>query len=320
MDGELRHDPNDGFIEVEYADADISDMIISATFVNPYSAASNDWDYGFIIRDEGGSGRDIHIEVTSRRQWYVKWRSDGRDADTSQEIASGILNNFDTRAGGRNFLWLLAAGSRGLLFINSEFISMLDLSAHTGSGDVAVATEFYTGWGVSGAITRYEDFKGIRLTHSYGPASGSLEYEPGIVSEHISGAWTADFVAEAEFVNPSGSNWDYGFLFRDSASGRLEVIGVADDHWWHHYTDFVGDDDYTVVDVGPLPSGNLRNRNHLMLMTIGDTGYFFVNGQLITLLDLSHNLYYGDVSAMGGLFHGSTDEPRFRNFNVWTID
>lgn len=316
MDGVLRHDPDDGFIKIERTDAYMSDMIVSATFVNPYSAASNNWDYGFIIREEGGGGPEIHIEVTSHRQWNVNWRSNGMDADTSQEIASGRLNNFDTRAGGRNFLWLLATGGRGLLFINSEFISMLDLSAHTGAGDVAVATGFYKGGEVSGAVTRYEDFKGSRLTHSYGPASGRLEYEPGIVLEHVSGVWTADFVAEAEFVNPSGSNWDYGFLFRDSASDQLEVIGIASDHWWHHYTDFVGD----VVDSQRLPSGSLRNRNHLILMTIGDTGYFFVNGQLITLLDLSHNFDYGSISVMGNLFNDNTGEPQFRNFNVWTMD
>jgi len=313
MDGGLRHDPDDGLIEVEYADAYISDMIISATFVNPYSAASNDWDYGFIIRDDGG--RSIHIVVTSHRDWFLDWRS-SNSADTSQEIASGRLINFDTRAGGRNELWLLAAGGRGLLFINGEFISMLDLSAHTRSGDIAVATGFYTGGEVSGTVTRFEDFLGGSIAKEYGPASGRLEYEPDIVSEHISGAWTADFVAEAEFVNPSGSNWDYGFLFRDSASGQLEVIGIASDYWWHHYTDLVGD----VIDGQRLPSGSLRNRNHLILMTIGDTGYFFVNGQLITLLDLSHNLDYGNISAMGNLFNDSIGEPQFRNFNVWTMD
>ena len=320
MDGVLRHDPDDGLIEVEFADAYISDMIVSATFVNPYSAASNDWDYGFIIREEGGGGPEIHIRVTSHRQWNVKWRSDGRDADTSQEIASGWLNNFDTRAGGSNYLWLLAAGSRGLLFINGEFISMLDLSAHTGSGDVAVATGFYKGGEVSGAVTRYEDFQGGSIAKEYGPASGRLENEPSFIPAHSSRVWTGDFVAEAEFVNPSGNDWDYGFLFRSPESGRLEVIAVTGYGWWYHDTSDVGDNEYTEIADGRMPSGSLRNRNHLMLMAIGDTGFFFANGQLITLLDLSHNLDYGDVSVMGGYFNDSTGEPQFRNFNVWTMD
>ena len=53
IDGELWHDPSDGFIKAEYAGVSHSDMIVSATFVNPYSAASNPWDYGFIIRQSG---------------------------------------------------------------------------------------------------------------------------------------------------------------------------------------------------------------------------------------------------------------------------
>ena len=50
---ELRHDPSDGFIEDQYANVSIADMIVEATFVNPYPAASNEWDYGFIFRDQG---------------------------------------------------------------------------------------------------------------------------------------------------------------------------------------------------------------------------------------------------------------------------
>ena len=317
MDGVLRHDPDDGLIEVEYADAYISDMIVSATFVNPYSAASNDWDYGFIIRDDGG--RSIHIVVTSHRDWFLDWRSNN-SADTSQEIAGGVLNNFDTRAGGRNELWLLAAEGRGLLFINGEFISMLDLSAHTGSGDIAVATGFYTGSEVPGTATRFEDFLGGSITKEYGPASGNLEYEQDIISQHRSGVRIQNFVAEVEFINPRSNNWDYGFAFRHLGFNQLEVVDVTGGNWWYHKTRNAGDEEYIDVDAGRLPSGSLRNRNHLILMAISDTGYFFINGQLITLLDLSHNFDYGNISEMGNLFSDSTGEPQFRNFNVWTID
>ena len=48
--GELRHDPTDDFIKTEYADISLGDMMVEATFVNPYSASSNSWDYGFVIR------------------------------------------------------------------------------------------------------------------------------------------------------------------------------------------------------------------------------------------------------------------------------
>ena len=205
IDGELRHDPSDGLIQTENAGVSLSDMIVSATFVNPYSAASNSWDYGFFIRDSGRgpSRRFIKIIVTSRGRWEVAWRQ-GRSSE-SNTIAEGTLGRFDTSAGGQNRLWVAAFGERGLLFVNGEFIAALDLSDVTGLGDVAVITGSYEGHEVAGAVTRFENFQGSRLAKSYGPASGKLQKEPGFVAEHDSGVWTRDLVAETEFVNPPGS-------------------------------------------------------------------------------------------------------------------
>ena len=320
IDGELRHDPDDGFIKEEYANVSMSDLVVSATFINPYSAVSNSWDYGFILRDRGtgASAKFLRVAVTSQRRWDVAWR-EGSNSE-SHPIAEGYLSRFDTSANGRNHLQLVAVAERGWLFVNNEFISSLDLSSVTGAGDVSVITGAFTGNEVAGATTRFEDFQGSRLTHRYGPASGTLEHEPGFISVHRSGAWTPNFVAEAEFINPSSSDWDYGFTFRSPEFGRLEVIAVTDNNWWYHDTRDVDDNEYTDIDDGRLPSGSFRDTNHLLLLAIDEIGLFFVNDQLIAHLDLSHNLDHGDVSAMGGFFNDSTGEPQFRNFNVWAVD
>ena len=315
IDGELWHDPSDGFIKTEYADASMSDMIVSATFVNPYSAATNSWDYGFIIRRSGteSAARFITVAVTSRGRWDVSWRQGS--SSENQDIASGTLRKFDTGAGGRNTLWLAAFGERGLLFVNGEFISMLDFSDVGGTGDIAVITGAFTGNEVAGAVTPFEDFTIWSLQKEYGPASGKLEYEEGFISEHESGVWARDILVEAEFINPGGSRWDYGFVIRSPEAGRLEVVGVAGGNRWFHDSRDVGDDEYTQVAEGRL---SLRSENHLLLYAISDTGIFFVNGELVGRLDLSHNLDYGNVSAMGGYFSDHTGEPSFSNFNVWT--
>ena len=320
IDGELRHDPDDGLIKVESANVSMSDLVVSATFINPYSATSNSWDYGFFLRyrGTGASTKFIQATVTSQRRWQVAWR-EGSSSE-SQPIAQGNLSRFDTGANGRNHLQLVAVAERGWLFVNGEFISSLDLSSVAGAGDVSIITGAFTGNEVSGAATRFEDFQGTRLTHSYGPASGTLEHEPGLISVHRSGVWTGNFVAEVEFINPSGNDWDYGFVFRRPEVGRLEVIGVTANNWWFHQTRDAGDDEYTNVDADRLPSGSLRNTNHLLLLAIDEIGLFFVNKQLIARLDLSHNLDHGYVHAMSGYFNDSTGEPEFRNFNVWTID
>ena len=318
VDGELRHDPSDGFIKSEYAGVSHSDMIVSATFVNPYSAASNPWDYGFFIRDRGSgsSAQFIEVVVTSRGRWQAAWR-EGRSSG-NQDIADGTLRNFDTSAGGRNVLWLAAFGGRGLLFVNGEFISMLDLSYVTGAGDVAVITGAFTGDEVAGAVTRFEDFQVSSLRRGYGPASGRLQREPGRVATYDSGVWARDLVAEAEFDNPRGTDWDYGFIIRSPEYNRLEVVGITGDQRWFHKTRDAGDDEYTDVADGRVPATVFQSRNYLVLVALKDVGLFYVNGQLITRLDLSHNVDFGTVSAMGGFFNDRTGEPEFENFNVWT--
>ena len=50
LSGELPHDTTNSFIETEYANVSIADMVVEATFVNPYSASAASWDYGFILR------------------------------------------------------------------------------------------------------------------------------------------------------------------------------------------------------------------------------------------------------------------------------
>ncbi len=320
VSGELWHDPADGFIEDEYAGVSLSDMIVRATFVNPYSAGSGSWDYGFVIRDRGtgSSTRFIDVVVTSRGRWEVSSRLSG--SPQSQDIADGTLGRFETSASGRNELWLAAFGERGLLFVNDEFVAMVDLSDVDGPGDVAVITGAFTGNEVSGAVTRFEDFEIFPLQKGYGPGSGRLQKEPGFISEHRSGVWTNDLVAEAQFSRPQGTDWDYGFIIRNPIFDRLEVIGVDGDGSWFHDTRDTLDPEYTEIDGGRLRESGASHRssNHLLVMAFGEDGLLFVNGFLVANLDLTHNLDIGSVSVMADYYLNHQSSPSFSNFNVWT--
>ena len=313
--GELRHDPSGGFIRSARTNVHLADTIMSVTFHNPYSAASHSWDYGFIFRKES-DGPEVHLVVASDGRWRLYWRERGNSG--SQDISSGGLVAFETDKGGSNRLWVAAVEERGYFFVNGEFISELDLSAVTGAGDVLIATGIDTGTERAGAVTRYEDFTVARLQKEYGPATGTFEYEEGFThSKHDSRARTSDLVAEATFISPPGSEWVYGFNIRRSESVRGELIHVSGNNYWQHDTWHVGDDVSTNVAGGRLRS-DLRRTNHLLLLAIGDTGMFFVNGELVSRLDLSHNLDYGDVIAYGASANDYTVEPSFTNFNVWT--
>ena len=316
IDGELRHEPLDGFIKEQDANVSVADMMVEATFVNPYSAASNDWDYGFMLRGSV-SGSFIQVVVTSDRRWYLGWRETS-DAE-NQRLGGGTLTTFNTSSGGRNHLRVVAIEERGWLFVNGDFVSTLDLSDVTGAGDVAVMTGAFTGNEVSGAVTRFENFRGDRLNKRYGPAEGKLEKKPEGISAHWSGARTRDLVAEAEFISPQGSDWSYGFIIRKPEFSRLEVIGLTDTAWWFHKTRDVGDDEYTGVADGWLSNAgiSLLNRNHLLVIALEGAGWFFANDRLIAKLDLGHNLDSGGVSAAGSFFNDHTGEPSFEDFNVW---
>ena len=311
--GELEHDPSDGFIKTEYAGVDMADMVVEATFVNPYSASSNDWDYGFFLLDSTGPA--FHLVVTSSKRWSLV----AGDEPPREVIGGGTLQNFNISAGGRNHLRVVAIQERGWLFVNGEFVADLDLSAVTAAGDIAVITGAFTGNQVSGAVTRFENFQGERLRQRYGPAAGKLVKEPGFVAAHESGVRSRDLVVEAEFVSPQGSDWDYGFVIRNPEYSRLEVIGLTGAAWWFHKTRDVDDDEYTDVVSGFLSTVgiNLLSSNRLLLIAIQESGWFFVNGQLVAKLDLGHNLDAGWISAAGDFFLDHQGSPSFENFNVW---
>ena len=317
VSGELPHEPTDNFIEEYDADVSIADMVVEATFLNPYAASSDSWDYGFILRNPwlDEDAPFLQVVVSSNRRWALKA---GADAPYDH-VGGGTLGNLDTADGGRNHLMVVAIGERGWFFVNSEFVAALDLTAVTHSGDVSVITGAFAGDEVAGAITRFEDFSGRRLSRRYGPADGKLEKEEGKVASHGSGVWARDLLVEAQFINPQGSDWDYGFAIRNPQFNRLDIVGLTGSEWWFHYTRDVGDDEYTELASGFLSAtgAKLVSRNHLLLIAIEDTGWFFVNDELVDKLNLSQNQDQGEIRAAGDFFLDHRSSPEFHDFNVW---
>ena len=318
VSGELPHEPTDNFIEEYDADVSIADMVVEATFLNPYAASSDPWDYGFILRNARTFDEDapfLQVIVSSNRRWALK---SGAGAPYDN-VGGGTLANLATGAGGRNHLMMVAIGERGWFFVNGDFIAALDLSSVTHSGDVAVITGAFTGNEVSGAVTHFEDFRGRRLSRKYGPADGKFEKEEGKVALHRSGVRARDLLVEAEFLNPQGSDWDYGFVIRNPEFNRLELIGLTGAESWFHYTRATGDTEYTKLASESLSVSRAKflSRNHLLLIAIKDTAWFFVNDGLVSELNLSHNQDRGGISAMGGFFRDHRGSPNFEDLNVW---
>ena len=216
-------------------------------------------------------------------------------------------------------MMVVAIGGRGWFFVNGDHVASVDLSGLTSYGDVAVITGAYTGNQIAGAVTRYEGFKGYELKKKYGPAAGVLEKEAGFIGTHHSGVRARNFVAESEFINPRGSNWDYGFIVRNS-DFRWEVIVVTDDERWFHKTRNLDDEAYTDVTSGYLRNSIIdwsSSRNSLLFIATETSGWFFINNLLLTKLDLGHNQDIGYISAAGDFFLAHNGKPEFEEFNVW---
>ena len=230
--GELPHNPNDGLIKTAYADVSIADMVVEATFVNPYSASTASWDYGFILR-RNQDEPFLQFVVSGNRSGEVL---KGVNAPYDR-LDLGTVNGLRTGAGEKNHLMAVVIGERGWFFVNDVFVAEVGLRDLTHAGDVAVITGAYIGDVVAGAVTRYENFTGRQLTRQYGPAHGKLEREDqGLIPYHPSDVSARDLVVEAEFVNPDDRVWSYGFSIRNPEFDRLDVVVLAYTKQWFHYT------------------------------------------------------------------------------------
>ena len=311
VSGELRHDPSDSLVEIQYANVSVADMVVRATFINPYAASSNPWNHGFFIRDN-----TFRFAVTSERTWSISSYQNG----TYQSLGGGTIRTLTQNAGGRNHLMVVAIGTRGWFFVNGEYVGSVALGSVINKGDVAVTTGRWEGDEVAGAVTRYEGFKGYELKRRYGPAQGTLENEPGRLATHNSGVRTRDLVSEIEFISPASQSWNYGFIMRNPEVNRLEVIGMTEEERWAHFSHDVGDADYTDRASGHLRDSGLSLspvQNYLLLIAVGESGWLFLGDQIVTKLDLRHNNDIGTVSATGGFFDNIQGKIEFLNFNVW---
>ena len=316
MRGELRHNPDDHRVETEYANVYMADMIVEATFVNPYSASSDPWDYGFIIRkdhDESDS-QFIQVVVGSDRRWTVF------AGDAGKLVGWGTIESLVTGTAGQNHLRIIAIGEQGRLFVNDKFIASFDLSSTMGPGDVAVITGTYAGTKVAEASTRFKEFRGDLLLRSFGPESGKLGKAPLNAPIHPSGEWSRELLAEATFSNRSGSGWYYyGFVIRHATQLRDEFIAITNTRSWMHFTLDSEGTEIEEVASGLLSAtqAKLTRQNHLTLAIFGDDCWFLVNNEVVAKLELSHTKYNSAISAVVFYISERFGSLDFEDFNVW---
>ena len=155
-DGNIEHKiHNTGFIDTFDSRVSLSDGVVEATFINPYASSQGDWSNGFIIRDSG-DGEFHAIVVEEGGYWNHRLRSGG--ANASQELALAYSDLISIISNGSNHIRIIALGNEGWLFINGVYIDKLDLSRWTESGQFSAVTNYFSGDGIAGYSTRFENF------------------------------------------------------------------------------------------------------------------------------------------------------------------
>lgn len=147
IEGELELQPDS--LAFANADVDVSDFILQVEFINPYSATEGIWDYGVVFRF-GEADEHYRLILVSTGEWYLS-------PGPNEPIASGVVEDIRTGGGQRNSITLVVMGDKGYLGVNGDFVSALDLSDISQSGDIAVGSSFFQGSFVEGAVTGYED-------------------------------------------------------------------------------------------------------------------------------------------------------------------
>jgi hypothetical protein len=216
-------------------------------------------------------------------------------------------------------------GDSGEFYVNGQLVASLDMSGLTDAGDISATTELFKAAEIEGEVTRFEDFSVWSLdVPVFGPSSGSLPHEPegGLIETYRADVSLTNFVAEAMFYNPYPStqgDWDYGFLFR----GPRHAIRVESDGDWKHHV--LIDGEWTLIENGTV--SDLRTGadegNHLRIIVMGDSGEFYVNGQLVASLDMSGLTDAAYIKAATGIGGGDEIEgevTRFEDFTIWSLD
>ena len=149
--GEIEHDLTSTKIDIHRTLAWVANGEIEATIFNPYPPTLGDWSVGLALRS---SERYHYLIVDSDGDFTHDLYSadDGYETVVSKEVL------YINRSGGAsNDLRVVMRGDEGQLWINDSPAISLDLSGHIDAGEVWVVGSYFSGHGLDGSSTEFED-------------------------------------------------------------------------------------------------------------------------------------------------------------------
>ena len=313
---ELEHE-DDGFIETGETLSNVRNFMISADFFVPYASNKGNWDVGFIFRN-AGRGNFHYVAITQSGNYYHKMRVDKESA----LLISGTVADWNHDADSSNQITLVAIEDRGWLFVNSEFITDLDVSGGIYDGDLEVATGFFEGNIVPGESTTVGNIYVEESGVVFGPFDGELDKDSSSIatkSARVDVSWA---YASAEIkISDDAENWSCGFMLRKVGEEDYLAFRITSSYqyWSVSHATYSGEgwrtleDGYSIdIDV----SEPILNRVEIFFF--GDVALMYANNELLGTADISSVSGSGDVRLAYGLYRGDDhNTAEYEGFAVW---
>ena len=348
QDGALVHS-KDGYLASLDALNTSADVLIEATFYNPYDSDLQIWEYGFLVKSQGGN-HQYWIGIGSYGQWeYLHRLGEGARSRYQEET-----DDVNRKPGEKNHVQVIVTGGRGWLYVNGSFQGGLDLSVDTGGDGITIfVNDHHPG------ETRFQDFAVWRWDTAiarsfpevdpsaeptpsptpnprlpvFGPESGQILHEPGdgYLASFDGPQILGDLMMEVEFevpFAPRDSHWNAGVLFGSGLEAYhwIEISSKFGGSWFHRRR--AGPDEQYRGRRGEDLPGLLLEKgdiNHIRIILLEDSAWLYVNDRKIAIVPFA----LGDLpppdqivlvvsdSTSQGFDYSLEDYTRFRDFTVW---
>ena len=351
------HDPNDGH-RVFYWALDVSgDVLVEATFTNPYADPTLEWEHGFLIR----MGEPDHF-------YSVTLESDG-DWERYAKLGSGnyigVLDTRDQRIktghGEKNLLQVAIVGGIAWVYINGGYTGNFPLDIDTGGDFVSFkVNDDYEGqtfvedmaiWKWHPSL--YPHFREVDPSYVppptptptitptpnpsvpiFGPESGSIRHEEGdgkyeiFSGLNINGDVMVEVTFEVPFT-PQESHWNFGLWFDSSKAGAFHIAEINSlfGGSYNHWRKSGPDEDWQGRRTEDVVGINFQKgeKNHIRVILIDRAAWLYVNDRRMGILNFS----LGDIPAPDwvglviddfdgqGFRYSKGGSTKFEDFTVW---
>ena len=314
---ELPHE-DDGNIESLTTFRNVRNFIISADFEVPYSDSVGNWSMGFIFRNPTRNNLS-HVAATQDGLYSHYERHDGENT----LLDSGYVSNWNRDIGGENKITLVVIEDRGWLFVNSEYVTDLDVSGASEGGSLEVATGIFTGDEVPGETTRISEITASALEKLHGPSSGSLTKVGTSIATRIANIDVDFAYASAEFRTPDDiENWSAGLMFRKRGREDYLIFRISSWGTWTVSHATTSGDGWQTLVQGYSSEIDVDNPilNRIEVFYVGEVAVVYVNDQVLGIADISSISGSGDVMVAYGVQRDDDNTTaQYENFVVYGL-